>query len=144
MTWFTDLLRTTPPSSPDTPQAPVTQDDPRLTVLRQKAYADALKNQKDYAKGQMVSGRFVAPSWAEQLSTAVENAMGQDNAYKGADAEFAAQKADEQQAQNWLNQRPIDQQVTIPGDAPLPEGQQGPVAIWLGVVTSARVGSPAT
>jgi len=51
--------------------------DPESQALqRQKQYAAALLQQNQQPQGQMVGGRFVAPSWTQQLNSALNPVLG--------------------------------------------------------------------
>lgn len=51
--------------------------DPESQALqRQKQFASALLQQNQQPQGQMVSGRFVAPSWTQQLNSALNPILG--------------------------------------------------------------------
>lgn len=51
-------------------------DPESLALQRQKQYAAALLQQSQQPQGQMVSGRFVAPSFTQQLSSALNPILG--------------------------------------------------------------------
>lgn len=51
-------------------------DPESLALQRQKQFAAALMQQGQQPQGQMVSGRFVAPSWTQQLNAALNPLVG--------------------------------------------------------------------
>jgi hypothetical protein len=51
-------------------------DPESLALQRQKQYAAALMQQNQQPQGQMVSGQFVAPSWTQQLNSALNPILG--------------------------------------------------------------------
>jgi hypothetical protein len=59
------------------PMTSQTLIDPESQALqRQKQYAAALLQQNQQPQGQMVGGHFVAPSWTQQLSSAINPLLG--------------------------------------------------------------------
>jgi hypothetical protein len=51
-------------------------DPESLALQRQKQYAAALLQQNQQPQGQMVSGRYVAPSWTQQLNATLNPLLG--------------------------------------------------------------------
>ena len=74
--------------------------DPEAQALqRQKQYAAALLQQNQQPQGQMVSGRFVAPSFTQQLSSALNPVLGA----------YMLNQADTKQAQLTLDNQALAQ-----------------------------------
>lgn len=100
------------PGAPTIAQAPMPWQEQEAKIKRTLAMAEALRKNTAQPEGQMVSGHYVAPSWAEQLAPLFN--IGQARyAETQADKEQAAlQGAQEQGAQQWMQQMPQAREVT--------------------------------
>lgn len=104
--------------------APGAYDADAEQIRRRMQYAQALQQQgQDFAQGQMVSGRYVAPSWTQHLSTLLKGYMGAQAQNKASqDLQDLSAKRSQQQATDMAGVL-----STLRGTPGTPE-QQGPQA----------------
>ena len=86
-----------------TTAAPTTMVDPEAQALqRQKQYAAMLLQQNQQPQGQMVGGHFVAPSWTQQLNSALNPILGGYMMNKADEAQLALQEKQRQETAQGL------------------------------------------
>jgi hypothetical protein len=105
-------------------------------IKRAIAQAMALRADNETPQGRMVSGHFVAPSWAEQLSPLLNQALGGYQQGRGERDQKALTGQIESDHNNWMGQRPKTQyeesttSEEIPGTVapgPLEQNATGPL-----------------
>jgi hypothetical protein len=103
-------------------------------IKRMFAQALALRQDNETPQGKMVGGHFVAPSWAEQLSPAVNQALGGFVQGKAEKEQKGLAESTQQDMADWLKNRPGPKTTTtsevVPdteAPGPMPEGQFGPL-----------------
>ena len=124
-------------------------DDPNLQAInlkRKLALADSLRNTPEL-QGQMVSGRYVAPSWTQSLANVANKYIGNKIAEKSMQEYGAAQKAEKSKLAKAFNdyiegKGPKDVITTQDNfvTQPLQEGQNVPTSPF---ATNEQVGQVA-
>lgn len=98
--WAGGIMASNPFITQANPMMSQTLVDPDAQALqRQKQYAAMLLQQNQMPQGQMVSGNFVAPSWTEKLSSAINPLVGA----------YMMDKADTKQTELSLRQQQLAQ-----------------------------------
>lgn len=86
------------------------QDQEREELMRQRQMAQMLQQQGQAPQGQMVSGRYVQPSWTQYLASGLANYRGQKMSAEADAKQKAMAEALQAKKDAWLNSMPQDQQ----------------------------------
>lgn len=115
---------TTPQYNPGVPT--YSYDDELAMAEEQLARADALRKRArgPVSKGQMVSGWYVAPHWTESLSPILDEVLAGYHASKGRELKQRGNRAIEEEAQAWMNNRPQATTREVPAEVPGPQPQE--------------------
>jgi len=87
----------------------MTQDEEREVLMRQRQMAALLQQQGQAPQGQMVSGRYVQPSWTQYLASGLANYRGQQMSAEADKKQKAMAEALQAKKDAWLKSAPIDQ-----------------------------------
>lgn len=85
------------------------QDQEREALMRQRQMAALLMQQGQAPQGQMVSGRYVQPSWTQYLASGLANYRGQKMNSEAEAKQKAMAEALQAKKEAWLNSMPKDQ-----------------------------------